>query len=263
MDYQRRVFSTLFPTPWHQHTTPTPVSTPDLGHSARGSSFSGPSNTNVPSENRAVKRNAAWSTATRFLSLPRDTAFDLPRVHKNREIEAALQYLLAGEGKSQGAHEQSLIDWYTNEARIHFATLVRPVVESLWEEVNSPKTSHAFRFSHKFQEIPLSSCWKVLEETQRSLEQVQNIYLQPFNGHLLPILIHSAQSSASEYLANSFNCPISRKAAKTSRLTAFSSTVQCFSTSCASLSTAVGIERAERVIGNQLLEAPSKIPTIC
>ncbi|PSN62521.1 hypothetical protein BS50DRAFT_638154 [Corynespora cassiicola Philippines] len=197
MDYQRRVFSTLFPTPWHQHTTPTPVSTPDLGHSARGSSFSGPSNTNVPSENRAVKRNAAWSTATRFLSLPRDTAFDLPRVHKNREIEAALQYLLAGEGKSQGAHEQSLIDWYTNEARIHFATLVRPVVESLWEEVNIPTTSHAFRFSHKFQEIPLSSCWKILEETQRSLEQVQNIYLQPFNGHLLPILIHSAQSSAS------------------------------------------------------------------
>jgi anaphase-promoting complex subunit 2 len=143
MDHQSIVFASIFPVPSLSHTTPTPIATPDLGYTAPGQSFGGPFVSNASGGHRAVRRNLAWSTATRFLSLPKQTtgtnaSFDALRLPRNAEIEEALRYLLAGEGKSdlrEDKHEESLVNWYTSEARLHFANLVRPTLKELWNKV--------------------------------------------------------------------------------------------------------------------------------
>lgn len=148
MDYQSLVFASVFQVPSLSHTTPTPVATPDLGYIAPGQSFGSPfvNNARVSSgQHRAVRRNLAWSTATRFLSLPKqnlgaNASFDALRLPRNAEIEEALHYLLVGEGKSdirEDKHEEDLVGWYTSEARLHFANLVRPTLKELWKKVKT------------------------------------------------------------------------------------------------------------------------------
>ena len=55
---------------------------------------------------------------------------------KTGEVEEALQYLLVGEGKGRDYREETLMEWYTNEARLHFAKHVRPLLETKWEKVH-------------------------------------------------------------------------------------------------------------------------------
>ena len=143
MDHQSIVFASIFPVPSLSHTTPTPVATPDLGSTAPVQSFGSPFLSNANGGHRAVRRYLAWSTATRFLSLPKqiigtNASFDALRLPRNAEIEEALHYLLVGEGKSDlraDKHEESLVNWYTSEARLHFANLVRPTLKELWNKV--------------------------------------------------------------------------------------------------------------------------------
>ncbi|KAF2175036.1 hypothetical protein K469DRAFT_703357 [Zopfia rhizophila CBS 207.26] len=186
MDHRSLVFASVFPVPSLSHTTPTPIATPDLGYTGPGQSFGSPFVGNTSGQNRLVKRNVAWSTATRFLSLPKlgqdgssNSSFDTQRVPKTAEVEEALQYLLVDEGKSEDGHEEALVDWYTNEARLHFAGFVRPALKELWQK-----------------DIELQSAWDVLEETQRTLQQVQDLYLQPFHEHILPVICHTNDSSS-------------------------------------------------------------------
>jgi len=101
----------------------------------------------------------------------------VPRLHRTREVEEALSYLLVGEGKSED-REESLVEWYTNECRLHFASYVRPGLEQMWS-----------------QEVALRHAWEILEETQRGLEQVQGFYMQPLNEHVLPALQGSGSAS--------------------------------------------------------------------
>jgi len=182
MDHATLVFASVFPVLSLSHTTPTPVATPDLGYAAPGASFGGPHATrnaeaHEQSQHRAVRRSHAWSCATRFLSLPKGVSF-APGLHKTRETEEALGYLLVGEGKSDESNEQGLVDWYTNECRLHFAGNFRPGLEELLGE-----------------EVELRAAWDTLEETQRILEQAQSLYLQSFTEHLLPILHQGAGST--------------------------------------------------------------------
>ncbi|RAR04662.1 f-box domain-containing protein [Stemphylium lycopersici] len=184
MDHSTLVFASVFPILSFSHSTPTPVATPDLGSTAPGNSFGSPyalRNTDARGQgqrqHRAVRRNIAWSCATRFLSLPKDVSI-APRVERNREVEEALNYLLVGEGKSDDGNEESLVDWYTNECRLHFANHVRPGLEELWRN-----------------EVELRQAWDILDETQRLLEQVQDAYLQPFSEHLLPAIQQNASST--------------------------------------------------------------------
>lgn len=140
MDRQSLIFASVFPVPSLSHTTPTPIATPDLGYTAPGQPFGGPPASYVSGQHRAVRRNLAWSTATRFLSLPKhplgsNASFDAPKAPRNIEVEEALVYILTGEGKSEDKHEESLVDWYTSEARLHFANIVRPALKQLWKKV--------------------------------------------------------------------------------------------------------------------------------
>jgi anaphase-promoting complex subunit 2 len=177
MDHSTLVFTSVFPVLSLSHTTPTPIATPDLGYVAPGSSFGSPyaarpgeGHGQGQSQHRAVKRGLAWSCATRFLSLPKDTSAVL-RPHRTREVDDALSYLLVGEGKSEHATEESLVQWYTNECRLHFARHVRSRLEQAWDK-----------------HVPLQHAWNVLDETQRLFDQVQTVYLEPFDDHLLPFL---------------------------------------------------------------------------
>ncbi|KAF2466762.1 uncharacterized protein BDR25DRAFT_74775 [Lindgomyces ingoldianus] len=182
MYHRSRVFASVFPVPSLSHTTPTPIATPDLGYAGPGQSFGSPFVSNASGQHRAVRRNLAWSTATRFLSLPKlplgDTSLDLQQTPKTAEVEESLRYLLVGEGKGEDGHEESLVDWYTNEAGLHFANFVRPTLEELWDK-----------------EMDLRHSWDALQQTQQILHQVQHLYLQPFNDHIIPLLYHDGSSS--------------------------------------------------------------------
>jgi anaphase-promoting complex subunit 2 len=182
MDHASLVFASVFPVLSLSHTTPTPIATPDLGYTAPGSSFGSPyAGRNVDgqgqAQHRGVRRGLAWSCATRFLSLPKDTSISL-RPHKTREVDEALSYLLVGEGRSEDGKEESLLEWYTNECRLHFANHIRSGLEQLWHH-----------------EVALQHAWDILDETQRVFEHTQGAYLQPFNEHLLPILQRDAHNT--------------------------------------------------------------------
>ncbi|OCK84903.1 hypothetical protein K432DRAFT_400755 [Lepidopterella palustris CBS 459.81] len=179
MDHKSLVFASVFPVPSISHTTPTPIATPDLGFTAPGQSFGGALSSNNAGQHREVKRNLAWSTATRFLSLPKaaygehaqfaTTGYGRP--WKGTDVTEALEYLLAGDGRSADDKEDGLIDWYTNEVRIHFVSYVHPALRSIWDT-----------------EVECQKAWSALAETQQILQQFQRLCLQPFNDHILPVL---------------------------------------------------------------------------
>lgn len=128
MDHKSLVFASVFPVPSLSHTTPTPIATPDLGFTAPGQSFGGPfgggSSSGSFDQHREVKRNLAWSTATRFLSLPKpsqskDVLSSAARPHKGTDVTEALEYLLVGEGQSADSKEESLVWILTSVAALH------------------------------------------------------------------------------------------------------------------------------------------------
>ncbi|KAF1843904.1 uncharacterized protein K460DRAFT_368772 [Cucurbitaria berberidis CBS 394.84] len=182
MDHSTLVFASVFPVLALSHTTPTPIATPDLGYTAPGGSFGSPhAGRNVEAQgqgqHRAVKRGLAWSCATRFLSLPKNSSL-APKPQRTREVVEALNYLLVGEGRSEDGKEEGLVQWYTNECRLHFAKHIRAGLEQLWRK-----------------EIELEHSWDILDETQRAFEHVQGVYLEPFLEHILPYLQQDTSSS--------------------------------------------------------------------
>jgi hypothetical protein len=108
------IFSSVFPAAAAlHHTTPTPVATPDLAFTGPGSSFGALTSPNSHRHSQSlsaaqvhVKRNIAWSAATRFLSLTNLTGDELktafkhgkPQRAKSREADEAIAFLLSGNG---------------------------------------------------------------------------------------------------------------------------------------------------------------------
>lgn len=117
------IFSSVFPTAAAlDHTTPTPVATPDLGFAGAGTSFGALTSPNRHGYSQSmsvaqlhVKRNIAWSSATRFLSLNNLVGDELnaackhgkPQRKKSREVEEAIDFLLSG----NGSHGETDADW--------------------------------------------------------------------------------------------------------------------------------------------------------
>jgi anaphase-promoting complex subunit 2 len=114
MDHHSLVFASVFPVPALSHTTPTPIATPELGFTAPGQSFGGGFG-GASGQYREVKRNLAWSTATRFLSLPKPPHDDgnptavTGQAPKGRDVVEALEYLLVGEGQGEEGTEEALV----------------------------------------------------------------------------------------------------------------------------------------------------------
>lgn len=118
---ENSIFSSVFPAAAAlDHTTPTPVATPDLAFSGAGASFgalTSPSRHghSMSAAQLHVKRNIAWSTATRFLSLSNLTGDELnaackhgrPQRKKSREAEEAIDFLLSG----NGSYGETDADW--------------------------------------------------------------------------------------------------------------------------------------------------------
>ena len=135
MDHLTLVFASVFPVPSLSHTIPTPIATPDLGFTAPGSSFGSPHvASSSGTQHRAVRRNAAWSTATRFLSLQKKSLEASRPTRRPRDVEEALSYLIVGEGTPQDG-EESIADWYASEVSLHFANHVKRRLLELWSEV--------------------------------------------------------------------------------------------------------------------------------
>lgn len=135
MDHATLVFASVFPVPSLSHTTPTPIATPNLGYTEPGASFGSPYAADAGgTERRAVRRNLAWSTATRFLSLPKDLDKAPGSLQRPPDVEEALDYLLVGEGTGRD-HEEGIADWYANEARLHFANHIRQGLTEAWDKV--------------------------------------------------------------------------------------------------------------------------------
>jgi anaphase-promoting complex subunit 2 len=123
MTTDNAIFSSVFPPAAAlDHTTPTPVATPDLGFTAAGQSFGTLTSPNSHRHSQSfsaaqlhVKRNIAWSAATRFLSLTNLTGDELkaaykhgrPQRKKSREVEEAIDFLLS----VNGPQNETDADW--------------------------------------------------------------------------------------------------------------------------------------------------------
>ncbi|QDS71513.1 hypothetical protein FKW77_004946 [Venturia effusa] len=189
MSMDGSVFSSVFPAAAAlDHTSPTPVATPDLGFSGPGTSFgalTSPNKHGHPSSMSVaqlhVKRNIAWSTATRFLSLNSLTGDELnlackhgkPQRKKSREAEEAIDFLLSGNGSfGETDVDWNLIEWYTLEVRNHFLEQISPAMEQAWSK-----------------EIPCSQASDALKETAQRLAVLQSVYSFFLIEHVLPVLL--------------------------------------------------------------------------
>ncbi|KAE9992564.1 hypothetical protein EG327_008578 [Venturia inaequalis] len=190
------VFSSVFPAAAAlHHTTPTPVSTPDLGFSGAGTSFGALTSPNKHGHSQSmsvaqlhVKRSIAWSTATRFLSLSNLTGDELnsackhgrPQRKISREAEEAIDFLLSGNGPyGETDADWNLIEWYTLEVRDHFLEQIAPAMEQAWS-----------------QEILCSQALDALKETAQRLALLQSVYCFFLVEHVLPVLLHKKNLTA-------------------------------------------------------------------
>ena len=114
------IFSSVFGSASALHTTPTPLSTPLIGDIGVGQSFGGPGTPARQLQNNSaaqtqVKKNLAWSTATRYLSLDglkfenifQGQKHSLRPKRHSREVEEALDLLLGG----QPSDEDGSVQW--------------------------------------------------------------------------------------------------------------------------------------------------------
>ncbi|KIW00390.1 uncharacterized protein PV09_08099 [Verruconis gallopava] len=184
MSSETDVFSSVFGLGDTVHTSPTPLSTPLLGAPAPGQSFGGPE---TPPGHRLhsaaaqlqVRKNLAWSTATRHLSLEGVSIDDLSsagakhvvtRRRKTRDVEEAIELLL-GSDENASSGDWDLVGWYTLEVRTHFLETVAPRIAEAWSQpVTEPFVLQA------------------LEDTVLRLSQVQELYTGRLRDDLLPAI---------------------------------------------------------------------------
>ena len=147
---QDDVFLSVFPKT--NFTTPTPEATPNIGPiSSPGQPFGGFS-VSASDEDETVRFNRAWSTATRFLTLP-------PGLHGktaslNGDILEAFSHLF-----ESASTQKDLASWYSNEISVHFRNFVLPELQ-IWQ-----------------QPIPLAQSSEALWMTVDILQQAQQYYL--------------------------------------------------------------------------------------
>ncbi|KAF2838523.1 hypothetical protein M501DRAFT_955128 [Patellaria atrata CBS 101060] len=174
------LFSSIFPSSSVSHTTPTPIATPILGSTAPGQSFGGfgPQATFSQDADQSqdiardiIRREKAWSIATRFLSSAVQYAGQSQSgaTRRGREVDVALRLLLAG--AREGTEQLELVEWYSHEVREHYLKGVREGVRELWRS-----------------EILIQDAGNTLAETISRLHAIQAAYLQPLVEHIIPII---------------------------------------------------------------------------
>lgn len=143
------LFATIFPQSTATHTVPTPQATPDLGSVEPGQPFGGAFSNADPqirgrghgsvneattAAQRVVKHNIAWSTATQFLSLQGATVPAGQARHgvvkRSSDVQEALRWLLFedhGDSAQQpgSSGREELLDWYEEEVKQHFESVVQ------------------------------------------------------------------------------------------------------------------------------------------
>ncbi|KAF2084512.1 hypothetical protein K490DRAFT_48953 [Saccharata proteae CBS 121410] len=160
------VFSSVFPVSSQTHSTPTQA----FAH--HSSNLDG---SDVDHAAQQEHYDTFWLLATDYLGLERTlTGGETPKPDK--DVEAALRYLLTGDGQYAAAGgREDLIDWYTVEIEEHFIENVRPALKEKWENSTTAITAT-----------------KLLEETAQMLHHVQSRYFQPLNDAVLPIIEQTA-----------------------------------------------------------------------
>lgn len=146
------VFCSIFPA--REHTIPTPKATPLIGVlGSPGATFGGFNAQHGQPLDAAADFARAWSTATRFLSLPSGLHGIEDRADSSRESQTALTYLL-----SDSSTCNELSNWYEREMRNHWQRYVLPELHS-WKD-----------------SIPLDESSVVLSHTIHTVESAQKIY---------------------------------------------------------------------------------------
>ena len=149
---RKQVFSSVFPHSSTTPTIPTPLVTPVPSFTAPGQSFGGPSparpsfgKSGLPSlADERIAWSRAWHTATSLLSLPRIPVHPGPidngyRPILDRSISSveaeALEHVLSSNTRGQDAslesEGQDLVEWFTNEVRLHYLSCVKPQLVSV------------------------------------------------------------------------------------------------------------------------------------
>jgi len=148
-------FTSVFPAP--NFTTPTPETTPQLGVLASPGRPFGGFNIQGDVTNDAVRFNRAWSTATRYLSLPPGRQ----QQHKGgksitNDVQEAICSLCV-----PPASRKELVVWYLNEMGVHFRQFVLPEL-SAWQQL-----------------VPFSKATEAIVTTLSPLQEARNLYLTP------------------------------------------------------------------------------------
>jgi len=177
---QRNSLLAVFPRRHNVHTTPTPIATPDLSSTVASQSFSGlTSPSHQPplqwtAAQLQIKRNFAWSTATRFLRrvIEVGSGSGAPgvRVVKTNEVEEALDFLLSGAAEPL-PDEYDLFVWFQLEARLNFERVVGPQIG---------------RFLH----IPIrcEEAFDTLRRIVHTLATSYGLYRETLIEHILPAI---------------------------------------------------------------------------
>ncbi|KAF2237439.1 hypothetical protein EV356DRAFT_530159 [Viridothelium virens] len=176
---QKRVFSSIFPSPALIHTTPTPIATPLVGSSEAGQPFGGLSESGSGSSfsgNADVQRSNAWSNATRFLTLPshsprvcdqstcREDVWH-PQKRANADVTREIAFVCLGDLTADNANSgETLIDWYSQEVRNHFSSYMQADLKREWDV-----------------QIRESESIATLTSTVSHLRIVQEAYLAPLD----------------------------------------------------------------------------------
>jgi len=180
---QHNSLLSVFPRRHNVHTTPTPIATPDLSSSIPSQSFGGLTS---PAQQQPIpltaaqlqiKRNFAWSTATRFLrrviEVNCSSSTLVIRVVKTKEVEDALDFLLSGVAEPL-PDEYDLLVWFQLELRDNFEQIVSPEIKKFWD-------------------VPIQGdiAFDTLRQTIYTLSTCYHQYRQALIDHILPAVEHN------------------------------------------------------------------------
>ncbi|EME40257.1 hypothetical protein DOTSEDRAFT_74904 [Dothistroma septosporum NZE10] len=159
---QRRrnaAFASVFPR--KNHTTPTPVATPNIGTLASpGDAFGGFNNKRSNAADEVVKLSQAWSAATRYLALSTLDFVPHKSLEQAGDVRDALHYLLRSTASRKQLH-----DWYLHEISLHFRAIVQQEL-AFWK-----------------QPVALQEARQVLSKTVQVVQQAQGLYLNPLDDN--------------------------------------------------------------------------------
>ena len=180
---QQNSLLSVFPRRHNIHTTPTPIATPDLSSTVPSQSFGGLTSPTqqqpiqLTAAQLQIKRNFAWSTATRFLRrvIEVNSGSGAPgiRVVKTKEVEDALDFLLSGVAEPL-PDEYDLLVWFQLEVHDNFEQIVSPEIEKLWD-------------------VPIQGdeAFDTLRQTVHILSTCYHLYRQALIEHILPAIERS------------------------------------------------------------------------